>query len=139
MGILKGILSVVAVVFIYTTMFGPIDVSDKVNTSEVEAAPLTDKQIEKQKVERFITHQAGSDCRDNIRARSKYPSEIDFNWVEGNDNRYFTKDNGKYRVVIFKAGKMMNGLGLMVPFNGRCFYDLDIPKNSFKLTAVDID
>ena len=69
-------------------------------------------------------------CQNSITNRAKFPSEVDHNWFEGNDQRIFDlfDDEGNTRILIRRAGKMMNGLGMMVPFTASCKYNFQ-PKD----------
>lgn len=88
------------------------------------------------KTESFM-NQASALCRQDIKARAKFPSKVDFNWIDGNGSKYWMNfSEGKSRVVIWKAGEMMNGLGMMVPFKATCKYDYDPEAHSYSVVEV---
>ena len=91
----------------------------------------------KGKTEAFVK-QARMQCLNDIRARAKYPSKVDFNWLDGNGERYWMNFNstGESRVLINKAGEMMNGLGMMVPFTAACKYDYNPKTNKYSTVEV---
>ena len=91
----------------------------------------------KGKTEAFVTQASGL-CRAELKARAKFPSEVDFNWFEGNGNKYWMNFNedGDSRVLIQQSGKMMNGFGNMVPFTGVCKYDYNPAKNEYSVVEV---
>ena len=92
----------------------------------------------KGKTETFV-RQASAQCRTDIRARAKYPSKVDFNWLDGNNERYWMDfKDGKSRVLINKAGEMMNGLGMMVPFTAACKYDYNPETNKYSTVEIII-
>jgi hypothetical protein len=56
---------------------------------------------------------------------------------DGNGSKYWMNfSEGKSRVVIRKAGEMMNGLGMMVPFKATCKYDYDPEAHSYSVVEV---
>ena len=91
----------------------------------------------KGKTEAFVS-QAGGLCRAELKARAKYPSEVDFNWFDGNGNKYWMNFNtdGDSRVLIQQSGKMMNGFGNMIPFTGVCKYDYNPSTNKYSVVEV---
>ena len=91
------------------------------------------------KTQAFV-RQASTQCRNDIRARAKYPSKVDFNWLDGNGERHWMNFNGtgESRVLINKAGEMMNGLGMMVPFTAACKYDYNPETNKYSVVEIII-
>ena len=89
------------------------------------------------KTEAFVSQASGL-CRAELKARAKYPSKVDFNWFKGNGNRYWMNFNsdGDSRVLIQQSGKMMNGFGNMIPFNGVCKYDYNPSTNKYSVVEV---
>ena len=88
------------------------------------------------KTKAFMTT-ASTLCRQDIRARAKFPNKVDFNWLDGNGSKYWMNfSEGQSRVVIWKAGEMMNGLGMMVPFKATCKYDYDPKAHSYSTVEI---
>lgn len=88
------------------------------------------------KTKAFMTT-ASTLCRQDIRARAKFPNKVDFNWLDGNGSKYWMNfSEGKSRVVIWSAGEMMNGLGMMVPFKATCKYDYDPKAHSYSTVEI---
>ena len=86
------------------------------------------------KTESFVS-QAGSLCRQHVRASAKFPSKVDFDW--GNKNKYWMNfSEGKSRVLIQQSGEMMNGLGMMIPFTAACKYDYDPATNKYSIAEI---
>ena len=112
-----------------------------------EAKKAEEKRIAEEKRQAFLaspegktksfTNHAVSLCRQDIRARAKFPSKVDFNWVDGNGSKYWMNfSEGKSRVVIWSAGEMMNGFGMMVPFKATCKYDYDPKAHSYSTVEI---
>ena len=82
-----------------------------------------------------------TNCIDSITRNAKFPSEVDHNWLDGNDHRIFDlfDDEGNTRVLIRRAGKMMNGLGMMIPFTASCKYNYKAATNKFTTVEVLIN
>jgi len=112
----------------------------KVEVAKVEPKPKVEvaKEQPKAKVQQKVDNSLAEEktkkwmgtawmaCSQWVRSQAKYPSEVDFNWIDGNDQRYWLNfSEGKSRVLINRAGKMMNGLGMMVPFKATCKWDYD--------------
>jgi hypothetical protein len=89
------------------------------------------------KTETFMS-QASTLCRQDIRARAKYPSKVDFNWIDGNGKRYWMNfdSKGNSRILIRKAGEMMNGFGNMIPFTAACKYDYNPRTNKYSVVEI---
>ena len=88
------------------------------------------------KTKAFVT-KASTLCRQDIRARAKFPNKVDFNWLDGNGSKYWMNfSEGKSRVVIWSAGEMMNGLGMMVPFKATCKYDYDPKAHAYSTVEI---
>ena len=89
------------------------------------------------KTENFMG-QAGSMCQKTIKNMALYPSKVDFNWISGNDYKYFMNFNskGESRVMITLSGEMMNGFGNMIPFTGVCKYDYNHKTNTYKVVEI---
>ena len=104
-----------------------------------------EKAIAKAKAEAFakspegltkkFVSQAGMLCTNATRNSAKFPNEVDFDWLGGNSSNYWMdfNDKGESRVMITKTGKMMNGLGMMVPFKSVCKFDYNPQTNKYKL------
>ena len=85
--------------------------------SESYANPL------ERKVERFVS-QATTNCRKHTRDSAKYSSKVDFDWLGGSENYWMNfNSEGDSRVKVGFTGEMMNGIGLMVPFEAVCTYN----------------
>ena len=84
-----------------------------------------------------FTSRASTLCRQDVRARSKFPTKVDFNWLDGNASKYWMNfSEGKSRVMIQTAGEMMNGFGMMIPFRATCKYDFDPMANKYSTVEV---
>ena len=112
-----------------------------------EAKAAEEKRIAEAKAEAFRNSPEGKTkafmttastlCRQDIRARAKFPNKVDFNWLDGNGSKYWMNfSEGQSRVVIWKAGEMMNGLGMMVPFKATCKYDYDPKAHSYSTVEI---
>ena len=112
-----------------------------------EAKAAEEKRIAEAKAEAFrnspegktkaFTDHAFKLCRQDIRARSKFPTKVDFNWLEGIGSKYWMNfSEGQSRVVVWSAGEMMNGLGMMVPFKATCKYDYDPKAHSYSTVEI---
>ena len=89
------------------------------------------------KTENFMG-QARLDCRNTVKNTALYPSKVDFNWLSGNDYKYFMNFNskGESRVMITLSGEMMNGFGNMIPFTAVCKYDYNPKSNTYKVVEI---
>ena len=88
------------------------------------------------KTKAFMT-EASVLCRQAIRASAKFPTKVDFNWFEGNGSQYWMNfSEGKSRVAIWVGGEMMNGLGMMIPFNATCKYDYDPKAHTYSTVEI---
>ena len=112
-----------------------------------EEKKAEEKRIAEAKAEAFrnspegktkaFTDHAFTLCRQDIRARAKFPTKVDFNWLEGIGSKYWMNfSEGKSRVVVWSAGEMMNGLGMMVPFKATCKYDYDPKAHSYSTVEI---
>jgi len=91
----------------------------------------------KGKTENFMDT-AWADCRNTVKNAALYPSKVDFNWLSGNDSKYFMNFNskGESRVMITLSGEMMNGFGNMIPFTAVCKYDYNPKSNTYKVVEI---
>jgi hypothetical protein len=102
-----------------------------------EAKAEAERNSPEGKTRSFVSRASGL-CRQHVRTMARFPSEVDFNWLDGNNSRYWMNFNssGKSRVMIRNAGKMMNGLGMMVPFQATCKYDYNPATNKYTIVEV---
>tara|TARA_Y100000287_G_C14106098_1_gene297655 strand:+ start:92 stop:700 length:609 start_codon:yes stop_codon:yes gene_type:complete len=101
-----------------------------------EAAAEAFRNSPEGKTKAFMTT-ASTLCRQDVRARAKFPNKVDFNWLEGNGSKYWMNfSEGKSRVAIWVAGEMMNGLGMMVPFKATCKYDYDPKAHTYSTVEI---
>jgi len=99
---------------------------DTAEQQEREAA----KRAEHQRRQQAAAARAESDrqyvalnhCQEELSKRSKYPSEVEFPWLDWN-----YKENGRRAIFISKA-KLMNGFGAKIPHTFKCVYDVGDPK-----------
>jgi len=72
-------------------------------------------------------------CRYAIKQLAIYPSEVKFNYSRNFEERLwenFNKDSSMpHRYSMNVSGKLMNRIGLMVPFNAHCKLDLPTDGN----------
>ena len=102
-----------------------------------EARADAERNSPEGKTKSFVSQASGL-CRQHVRTMARFPGEVDFNWLDGNSSRYWMNFNssGESRVMIRNAGKMMNGLGMMVPFQATCKYDYDPTTNKYTIVEV---
>ena len=93
-----------------------VDIAKQVESESYANSP-------ERKVERFVS-QVRTNCMEYTRDSSKYPSKVDFDWLGGSENYWMNfNSEGDSRVKVGFTGEMMNGIGLMVPFEAVCTYN----------------
>ena len=98
-----------------------------------EEARLAYKASPKGKTEEFMKWQATGHCKQYTINSAKFPTKVDFDW--GADRNFWMNfnDSGDARVMIQFSGEMMNGLGMMIPFQSTCKYDFNPQTGSSKM------
>ena len=98
-----------------------------------EEARLAYKASPKGKTEEFMKWQATGHCKQYTINSAKFPSKVDFDW--GTERNFWMNfnDSGDARVMIQFSGEMMNGLGMMIPFQSTCKYDFNPQTGSSKI------
>ena len=62
-------------------------------------------------------------CTQAVKTTAKYPSKVDPDWgFTGQSYKDFSGTNN-HRFLIKRSGDMMNGLGMMVPYEATCKVD----------------
>ena len=102
--------------------------------ADKEAADLAYRNSPEGKTKAFSV-QAHGLCQAHVRASAKFPSKVDFDW--GSNKKIFNNfSEGKSRIMIQNKGEMMNGLGLMIPFNATCKYDYNPETNTYSVVEI---
>ena len=98
-----------------------------------EEARLAYKASPKGKTEEFMKWEATGHCKQYTINSAKFPKKVDFDW--GADRNFWMNfnDSGDARVMIQFSGEMMNGLGMMIPFQSTCKYDFNPQTGSSKM------
>ena len=95
----------------------------------------------KQSAIRSVANQLTGVCMQKIRASAKYPNKVDFHAFTTSQAKTWNNFNGgehefPHRYHYRVNGEMMNGLGLMIPFQSSC--KIDFNEESSKYTTVEI-
>jgi hypothetical protein len=136
----KGVkitLGTLATLFVIGAIVGPEESNSSKTVATAEPVVKTTGEI----LEGYGTAMGG-ECMRDIKKQAKYPSEVDFNWLDGvgmsvHEN-WDATSNFKHRVVWYREGKMMNGFGNMIPFKARCIYDIDLVAEKIKQTSIEV-
>jgi len=80
------------------------------------------------------------DCTKQLREIAKYPTKVDFDWLGGSTRTFknFSVEPVTHRIVVGRTGEAMNGLGLMVPFNGVCKYNYTPDNTTTPIVRVEV-
>ena len=81
-----------------------------------------------------------NDCTNQLRAIAKYPTKVDFDWSGASKRTYknFSVEPVTHRIIVGRTGEAMNGLGLMVPFNGVCKYNYEPGNTTTPIVRVEV-
>ena len=115
-----------------------------VQQAPVEPVKLYDDMTDKEKFRYVIANDgkySGSACEGLLKASSKFPTKIKMDWGAKINNTYWTDGNDKERgiITVVKNGEAMNGLGLMVPFTGKCEFAINLTTKNAVIKSVFFD
>lgn len=80
-------------------------------------------------------------CRQGVKLQAKYPNKIDFHTFTTAWNKVYNNFNGgehetPHRLHYRVDGEMMNGLGLMIPFQSSCKIDFHEETKKYEVKEI---
>jgi len=110
----------------------------------VEPVKLYDNMTDQEKFNYVIANDgnySGSACEGLLKASAKFPTKIKMDWGAKINNTYWTDGDDKERgiITVVKNGEAMNGLGLMIPFTGKCEFAINLTTKKAVIKSVFFD